>query len=170
MPRKTLTDRLIASLKPASRAVYFDTKARGLALRVTPSGTKTWTFVYRSDGKPQWLTLGAYPALTLADARALALDNRHAIDVEKRDPAAEQRAEREAAELPPPELPPVPAVFTSPIWPSSMRSLPAVGRRPGRTTSPRPPSICCPHGAACRSATSRAPMFTSCWILSSPRG
>lgn len=112
MPRMTLSDRLIASLKPASRAVYFDTKARGLALRVTPSGTKTWTFVYRSDGKPQWLTLGAYPALTLADARALALDNRHAIDVENRDPAAEQRAERKAADLPSPEPPAVAAVFT----------------------------------------------------------
>jgi len=31
MPGIVLTGRLIASLKPASRAVYFDTKARGLA-------------------------------------------------------------------------------------------------------------------------------------------
>jgi integrase len=112
MPGIALTDRLIASLKPASRTVYFDTKARGLALRVTPNGTKTWAFVYRGHGKPQWLTLGSYPALMLADARALALDHRHAIDVEGRDPVAEQRAEREAAELPAPVPPAIPAVFT----------------------------------------------------------
>ena len=78
---------------------------------MTPNGAKTWAFVYRAGGKPQWLTLGTYPALTLVDARALALDKRHAVDVEKRDPAAEQRAEREAAKLPP-SLIVRPAVFT----------------------------------------------------------
>jgi hypothetical protein len=80
---------------------YFDSKTRGLALRVTPKGIKTWAFVYRTGAKPQWLTLGAYPAVTLADARELALDRRHSIDVQKRDPAAEKRAERETAKLPP---------------------------------------------------------------------
>lgn len=110
MPRKNLTDRFVASLRPTARAVYFDTKAHGLALRATPNGAKTWAFVYRrTGGKPQWLTLGAFPALSLADARDLALDKRHAIDVERRDPAAEERAERESAKLPPA---PAKAVFT----------------------------------------------------------
>jgi len=59
MPRTSLTDRFIASRRPKTRVVYFDTKARGLALRVTPNGVKTWAFVYRAGGKPQWLTLGA---------------------------------------------------------------------------------------------------------------
>jgi hypothetical protein len=55
------------------------------------------------------MPLGAYPAVTLADARELALSQRHAIDVQKRNPAAEQRSEREVA-----KRPPVPAkrVFT----------------------------------------------------------
>jgi hypothetical protein len=52
---------------------------------------------YRRQGKPQWLTLGSYPALTLVDARALALDHRHAIDVEKRDPAGGRPMEDQAA-------------------------------------------------------------------------
>jgi integrase len=109
MPQKSLTDRFVASVHATSRANYFDTKSRGLALRVTPNGVKTWCFVYRAGGKPQWLTLGAYPAVTLADARGLALAKRHARDVERRDPAAERRAEKKAAKLPPS---PLPAVYT----------------------------------------------------------
>jgi hypothetical protein len=78
--------------------VYFDAKTKGLALRVSPRGARTWAFVYRSGGRPpQWMTLGTYPALGLAEARARALNKRHAIDVEKRDPAAEERAARAAA-------------------------------------------------------------------------
>ncbi|HKW00069.1 MAG TPA: integrase arm-type DNA-binding domain-containing protein [Vicinamibacterales bacterium] len=104
-----LTDRFIASLHPAGRVVYFDTKTRGLALRGTPSGSKTWAFVYRIGGKPTWITLGAYPAVTLADARVLALNSRHSIDVQKRDPATELRAARQAAKAVPQSDP---AVFT----------------------------------------------------------
>jgi integrase len=101
MPAVKLTDRFISSLRPASRTVYFDAKTKGLALRVSPRGARTWAFVYRSGGRPpQWVTLGTYPALGLADARARALDKRHAIDVEKRDPAAEERAARAAAAAP----------------------------------------------------------------------
>src|SRR4051794_11760612 len=96
MPRVNLTDRFVASARSESRTAYFDTKTRGLALRVTPAGVKTWSFVYRGGGQPKWLTLGSYPAVTLATARALALDKRHAIDVERRDPVAEERAAREA--------------------------------------------------------------------------
>jgi hypothetical protein len=59
MPAARLTDRFIASLRPARRSVYFDSKAKGLALRVSPRGGKTWAFVYRTGGKaPQWMTLG----------------------------------------------------------------------------------------------------------------
>ena len=101
MSRVSLTHRYVAALRASKRTVYFDSKARGLALRVTPAGVKTWVFVYRSVGKPQWLTLGSYPAVGLAEARSLALDKRHAVDVEKRDPAAESRAAREAAAHPP---------------------------------------------------------------------
>jgi integrase len=108
MAKKAMTDRFVAALRPAARTAYFDSKAQGLALRVTPAGTKTWCFVYRSKGKPQWLTLGSYPAVPLADARLLARDKRHAIDVDKRDPAAEQRVQRQTSTLSPVETP----VFT----------------------------------------------------------
>lgn len=61
----------------------------------------------RAGGRVNWLTLGSYPAVTLAEARDLALDNRHAIEVEGRDPAAENRDRP----TPQPE-PSTPAVFT----------------------------------------------------------
>jgi len=79
-------------------------------LRVSPAGGRTWHFVYRINGKgSQWLTIGTYPAMKLAEARKQALTYRHAVDVDGRDPAAEHRAEKKAAKQPPP---PVPTVFT----------------------------------------------------------
>ncbi len=111
MPRVALTDRFIASLKPQGRENYFDTKVRGLTLRVTPA-TKSWAFVYRLTGKPsQWLAIGTYgpDAVTLAEARKLAGTYRHQVDVEKRDPAREAREAKIAAKLPPP---PPPTIYT----------------------------------------------------------
>ncbi|MEQ1907667.1 MAG: integrase arm-type DNA-binding domain-containing protein [Vicinamibacterales bacterium] len=112
MPTLNLTDRFVSGARSASRAVYFDTKARGLALRVTPSGSKTWAFVYRLGGKPQWLTLGTYPALSLASARTMATEKRHEVDVEHRDPAQERRAEKRVVEEPTPTTPAAAPAFT----------------------------------------------------------
>jgi len=97
MPRLALTDRFVAGLHVTSRVVFFDSKARGLALRATPAGVKTWVFVYQSLGKSKWLTLGAYPSVKLAEARDLSEAKRRAVDVEKRDPAKEEKAEKRAA-------------------------------------------------------------------------
>ncbi|MFT3756151.1 MAG: Arm DNA-binding domain-containing protein [Pseudoxanthomonas sp.] len=41
----------------------------GLALEVTPGGSKLWRFRYRWAGRPQMLALGAYPLVTLLTAR-----------------------------------------------------------------------------------------------------
>jgi hypothetical protein len=53
---------------------YFDEALPDLALRVSSAGRKTWTFHYTSpkDGKRARLTIGTYPATTLASARGLA--------------------------------------------------------------------------------------------------
>jgi integrase len=103
---KNLNDRFVAGIRSASRENVFDTypKARGLVLRVGPK-KKTWFFVYRRGGPSQWVRIGEYPAISLAAARTAALDHRHAIEVDGRDPAAERRA-------PPPEPEPSPQVFT----------------------------------------------------------
>lgn len=86
MPSRLLTDRLCASRPSAARVTFFDTKARGLALRIGPR-RRTWHFVYRYHaGPPRWLTLGTYPELTLEKAREAAGPYRYALDVEDRDP------------------------------------------------------------------------------------
>lgn len=43
----------------------------GLSARITPSGTVTFQFRYRWNGKPVRLTVGRYPATTLKDARVI---------------------------------------------------------------------------------------------------
>ena len=72
-------ERLLAlPLPPAgTRAVYHDTKSQGLQLRVTASGTKTFS-VYRrlKSGQPERVTLGKFPSMTVEQARkAFALIN-----------------------------------------------------------------------------------------------
>jgi integrase len=72
--RVQLTDRFCASAK-ASRAVqtdYFDASVSGLALRVTSNGTKSWSLLHGSPRRR--VTLGRYPSMSLAGARARALE------------------------------------------------------------------------------------------------
>jgi integrase len=71
--RVQLTDRFCASAKsPAVQTDYFDAQVSGLALRVTAGGTKAWTLLYGTPRRR--VTLGRYPALSLAAARARAIE------------------------------------------------------------------------------------------------
>ncbi len=96
MPKLLMNDRAVAGLSSTAQTTYFDKKTRGLALRVGPR-SKTWCFVHRNGGKPEWLKLGAYPAVGLAEARDLPLDRRHDLDVKDIDPAVERTVELRAA-------------------------------------------------------------------------
>ena len=48
---------------------YRDSKVKGLSLRVTPTGAKSWTYRYRANGKQKRLSLGKIGIISLADAR-----------------------------------------------------------------------------------------------------
>lgn len=94
------TDRGIQALKPkAERYEAWEGGRTGLGVRVAPSGRKSFVYMYRFDGKPRRMTLGAYPRIGLADARVL-----HAKAKQQRergiDPGVEhiekRRAERDA--------------------------------------------------------------------------
>lgn len=51
MPKVELSERFNATLKPQEIAAdYFDTKTRGLNLRVTPTGVKSWSIMFTSPG------------------------------------------------------------------------------------------------------------------------
>jgi integrase len=94
--KRKLTAIFLQKLKPQARAfMVWDSRQRGLALRVEPTGYRAWKVVYRHHGRPRWYHLGAVDAISLADARKLAA--KIMLDViTGRDPAVEKRAARGA--------------------------------------------------------------------------
>ena len=93
MPHK-LTVRFVETVKAKERREeYRDTDAKGLILRVTPGGIKTWALIYSHGRKKRRLTLGEFPAITLAKARELALEALSRI-AQGHDPQQQKLAER----------------------------------------------------------------------------
>jgi integrase len=91
--RVAFTDALIRSLKPASgRTELTDPACRGLCLRVTTAGAKTFTFRYRdrTARRIERLTIGPYPDVSLRDARVRADKLRQQIAAGK-NPSAHKR-------------------------------------------------------------------------------
>ncbi|MFZ5557238.1 MAG: tyrosine-type recombinase/integrase [Pseudomonadota bacterium] len=77
-----------------ARAVYHDTEAKGLQLRITSSGIKTFSIFRRvKGGQPERVTLGRFPELTVEKARAQAADINAAIE-NRANPAAVRRAHK----------------------------------------------------------------------------
>ena len=74
MPQLKLTDAAVARIKPPEKgqAEFFDALLPSFGLRVSYSGTKAWFVMTRVDRKLIRMTLGRYPMLSLADARAKA--------------------------------------------------------------------------------------------------
>ncbi|MEJ5080845.1 tyrosine-type recombinase/integrase [Ochrobactrum sp. MYb379] len=97
MPKLELTDRGIRAAKVpqgAKKLDLFDTLARGLTVRLSASGSRTFYLVYSGqDDKRIWHRLGEYPVpLSLAVAREQARQLRGQIQAGK-DPQAEKRAQ-----------------------------------------------------------------------------
>ncbi|MDA1327007.1 MAG: integrase arm-type DNA-binding domain-containing protein, partial [Proteobacteria bacterium] len=90
------TDRQIAALKPKTTRYEKKEPGRtGLGVRVTPNGIKSWTFIYRFDGKQKRMVLGAYPQTGLAKAHGALADARDKLR-QGIDPGAEIAEAREA--------------------------------------------------------------------------
>ncbi len=74
MPTMKFTDATVRNLKTTdSRYEVREDSAHGngtLAIRVSKNGTKVWQFLYTFDGRDRRMTLGTYPAMTVADAHA----------------------------------------------------------------------------------------------------
>ena len=77
MPTRKLTAKFIESVSqpPRGRIEFFDTLLPTFGLRVTERGVKSWVVMYRVHGRQRRLTLGRYPALSLADARERAQES-----------------------------------------------------------------------------------------------
>ena len=66
---KQFSDKLLSNLKPQATKFY-SREGRGFALRVMPSGIKTFLFIYTThEGKRREMNLGNYPHVKLAEAR-----------------------------------------------------------------------------------------------------
>lgn len=96
MPKRIqpLTNIQIKTAKPAPKDVkLFD--GGGLFLLITPTGGKLWQLKYRYDGKEKKLALGAYPTLSLAEARERREDAKRLL-LDGIDPGAVKKARKEA--------------------------------------------------------------------------
>lgn len=71
MPKMKLTHKALGALTVDRRTDFWDVGAKGFGVRVTPDGTKTFTYLYYHRGKKKRLSLGRFPETGLADARRL---------------------------------------------------------------------------------------------------
>ena len=69
----------------------YDSRIRGLAVRVSPMGTKAFVVWYRIGSKARRLTLGRFPTMSLAEARKRAQEALLQV-ADGKDPAAESSA------------------------------------------------------------------------------
>lgn len=86
------TDRYIQKLQPREKRFEI-LEGDGFTLRVTPTGVKSFYYVYKAGGKNHRLHLGTYPYCSLAEARDKhreALSQRHGGE----NPALERRRQK----------------------------------------------------------------------------
>ena len=102
--RLQMTDAAVKKLKApadAPRCEYWDTTTKGLGLRVSRTGARSWVMIVRSLKAGEWtqqrVTLGTYPAVSLADARKAAVEARTRAE-QGQDPADGTKAQRKALE------------------------------------------------------------------------
>lgn len=89
-----LTDVAIRKTKPADKPQrLFD--GGGLYLEIAPTGGKLWRWKYRFGGKEKRLALGAYPAVSLADARERCAEARKLLAAGI-DPSEQRKAKKAA--------------------------------------------------------------------------
>lgn len=89
-----LTDTSIRNSKPKAKA-YKVSDERGLRILINPSGSKLWRFKYSFDGKEKGLSLGAYPEVSLKDARERR-DEARKLLANGIDPSANRKAQKAA--------------------------------------------------------------------------
>jgi integrase len=78
--RKTmaLTQIQIAKAQPKEKP-YTLSEGHGLSLLINPTGSKLWRFKFRFDGKQKMMALGAFPEVTLKQARERHADARKSL-------------------------------------------------------------------------------------------
>ncbi|EAA8875107.1 DUF4102 domain-containing protein [Salmonella enterica] len=91
----SLNDSKIRNLKPSSRPVKLS-DSHGLYLLVNPGGSRIWYLKYRFGGKESRVSLGAYPLISLSEARQKRDDIRKLL-AQNINPAQQRMADKAAA-------------------------------------------------------------------------
>jgi len=89
-----LSDVAIRKAKPTTRPVKLADGA-GLYLLLNPTGSKLWRWKYRMAGKEKLLALGAYPDVSLAEARNACAEARRLL-AQGIDPSAARKQAKQA--------------------------------------------------------------------------
>lgn len=89
-----LTDIKLRKLKAKEKA-YKVSDAGGLYIEVTPAGSRLWRLKYRFEGREKRLSFGAYPAVSLSDARD-ARERAKAMLAKQVDPGVAKQTEKRA--------------------------------------------------------------------------
>lgn len=76
--KNTLTDLFIKNVSKAGR--YTDSETKGLNLQVKPSLQKYWAFRFLFESRRYDLSLGAYPEISLKEARKRAIEARNKLN------------------------------------------------------------------------------------------
>jgi len=87
-----LTDTQVRQFKPLTKP-FRKSDGGGLFIEIKPNGSKLWKMAYRHGGKQKLLSFGAYPAVSLARARAKRLEAKILL-ADHIDPMARAKAER----------------------------------------------------------------------------
>jgi integrase len=90
--RRTVSDVALRAAKPAEKP-YKIAVGNGLYMEVTPTGSKLWRWKYRLDGKENRFALGAYPRLSLKEAREKVEAARNLVQA-GRHPATQKRLDQ----------------------------------------------------------------------------
>ena len=101
MPKRNLTDRTLKALKPAAAGKstdVWDATVAGFGVRMSGSGRRTFVLMarYPGSGNPTRRAIGVYDEISLADARAKAVDWKKQIG-RGIDPAVAEEEARQAA-------------------------------------------------------------------------
>ncbi len=96
-PHMALNDIMIRAAKHKEKAWKLADE-KGLYLLISPTGGKLWRLKFRINGKEKKLSFGAYPEVTLKEARRLR-DEARSVKAAGVDPARAKQADKIAAKL-----------------------------------------------------------------------
>lgn len=88
----SMTDAKARNAKPKDKG-YKVTDEKGLYLLVKSNGSKLWRYKYRFSGKERTLAMGAYPEISLKEARTKRDEARRLLH-EGKDPSLEKQIQK----------------------------------------------------------------------------